>query len=164
MVGPDDKPVAEAWVISSAALGPSAPAWRFWQANYHATARGGRFELRGLARETEIPVFFFDPKAKLGAVAHLSGKMASGGPITIRLQPCGTAIARLVDSEKRPVARFGDEFLITMIITPGPDLPSPSAADAKRSSAKQVPSTRSTRSTTDEIRCPTSTDALCSPH
>ena len=108
VVGPDDKPVAEAWVISSAALGPSAPAWRFWQANYHGTARGGRFELHGLAQETEIPVFFFDPKAKLGAVAHLSGKMASGGPITIRLQPCGTAVARLVDSEQtsgRPLRR-----------------------------------------------------------
>ena len=136
VVGPEDKPVSDAWIMSSAALGPSALAWRIWQANYHATARGGRFELHGLAPDTGIPVFFFDPKAKLGAVAHLSGKMASGGPITIRLEPCGTAIARLVDSEKRPVARFGDEFLILMTITPGPDLPSSNAGVAKKLSGQ----------------------------
>ena len=37
------------------------------------------------------------PKAQLGAALHLSGKVAADALPTVRLEPCGTATARLVD-------------------------------------------------------------------
>ncbi len=104
IIGPDDQPVRDTWIIGRVALSPGPAAWRRWQGDYHGDATDSRFELHGLDPELEVAVYFFEPKRKLGATAHLSGKSAAGGPITIRLEPCGTAVARLVDSRHRPVA------------------------------------------------------------
>ena len=61
----------------------------------------GRFEVHGLDPETEVPVYFLEPKRKLGGVVNLSGKSAAGGPVTVRLEPCGAAKARFVDSRRQ---------------------------------------------------------------
>jgi RNA polymerase sigma factor (sigma-70 family) len=119
IVAPDDQPVADTWIISRIALEPSPMAWSMWRGNYHGNARNGRFELHGLDPNSDVPVHFFEPKRKLGATVHLPGKSAAGGQITVRLQPCGMAKARLVDSNGQPVAGYKAQFFIAMIVTPG---------------------------------------------
>jgi hypothetical protein len=82
--------------------------------------RNGRFALHGLAPNVEVPVFFHEPKRRLGALVNLSGESGAGGPITVRLQSCGTARARLIDSAGKPLAEYRDRYLISMVVTPGP--------------------------------------------
>ena len=72
----------------------------------YGTVRNGRFQVHGLDPDIEVPVYFLEPKHELGATAHLSGKSAAGGPVTIRLEPCGTAKARLVDPVGKPIAGY----------------------------------------------------------
>ena len=136
IVGPDDQPVPDIWIIGRAALGPGSVAWRVWSGYYHGTAPSGRFELHGLDPDTDFPVYFFQPKRKLGAVVQLSGKSAAGGPMTVRLQPCGTAVARLVDAGNKPLAGYRDEFMISMIVMPAQIRHSGDPADANRLSAE----------------------------
>ncbi len=58
-----------------------------------------------------------------------SVKAAKDGPIAVRLQPCGLAMARLVDPKGQPLAGYRDPYLISMIVTPGPDRLSDDDAD-----------------------------------
>ena len=118
VIGPDDRPIASAAMIGRMFLQPVPGAWRFWQAKYLGQVRDGRFEVHGLDPDVEVPVHFFEPKDKLGATVRLSGKSGAGGPVTVRLEPCGTARARLVAPTGKPVA--GTLFRrITMVVTPG---------------------------------------------
>ena len=119
-------------MVSPIFLMPSGVPWRSWQGNYHGNVRNGRFELHGLATDPEIPVFFLEPKRKLGAMVNISGKSGSGGPITVRLASCGTARARLVDSAGKPLAGYRDPYLIGMVVTPGPPWFSRDKADEGR--------------------------------
>ena len=92
--------------------------------------RNGRFAVHGLDPDTEVPVYFLEPKRKLGAGVNLSGKSAAGGPVTVRLEPCGAAKARLVDPDGKPVARaIHATCMITMVVTPGPPLQLPEHKD-----------------------------------
>src|SRR5262249_49618613 len=120
VLGPVNAPVPDTWMISRIILEPTPGIWKTWRADYHGRARDGRFEIHGLDPDTETPVYFFEPNRKLGATAVFSGK-SDGGPIIVRLEPCGTARARLVDPEGKPVAgwRIGPYFT-TMVVTPGP--------------------------------------------
>ena len=118
VIGPDDRPVADAWLISRLTLRPAPRPWRSWLPDEHGTARDGRFELHGLDTDTEVPVYFLDPNRKLGATAHFSGKSTSGGPVTVRLEPCGTARARLVGPDGKPLGNFSQSWLISMVVTP----------------------------------------------
>jgi protocatechuate 3,4-dioxygenase beta subunit len=96
-IGPDEQPIENATMISRIIL-EGGEGGRIWRSIYNGGAvRDGRFELHGLAPDTEVPVFFLEPRRKLGATIHVSGKSAAGGPVTVRLEPCGTAKARLVD-------------------------------------------------------------------
>ena len=95
----------------------------------HATAASSS---TGSTPIRDVPVYFLEPKRKLGATVHLSGKSAAGGQMTVRLQPCGTAQARLVDPNGQPVAGYQDQYLISMIVTPGAFRRSRDPADAKR--------------------------------
>ena len=80
--------------------------------------KSGRFEVHGLDPGVEVPVYFLDPHHKLGATADFSGKSAASGPVTIRLQSCGTAKARLVDSSGKPLAGYRGSRLISMAVIP----------------------------------------------
>ena len=120
VIGPDGQPVLDARMVSRIILMPSGSAWRSWQGSYHGPVRNGRFELHGLAADPEIPVFFFEPKRRLGAVVNLSGNSESGGPVTVRLETCGTARARLVDPAGKPIAGYRDPYLVVMVVAPGP--------------------------------------------
>ena len=120
VVGPDGQPVRDAWIFSRLILDPSRGAWMDWTGSYHGKVRNGRFEIRGLAPDAEVPVYFLEPERKLGAVVNLSAKSAAGGPVTVRLEPCGSARAWLVDPDGKPVAKPVRELSITMVVTPGP--------------------------------------------
>ena len=120
VVGPDRQPVRDCWMISQIIMQPTPGAWKSWRGDYHASARDGRFEVHGLAPDGEVPVHFLDPKRKLGATAIFSGKSAASGPVIIRLEPCGSAKARLVNPEGKPFAGRLPRRFITMVVTPGP--------------------------------------------
>jgi RNA polymerase sigma factor (sigma-70 family) len=132
VIGPDDQPVHDTWIIGRAALAPSSGVYRIWQGNHHGNALNGRFELHGLDPDTDVPVYFFQPTRKLGATVQLSGKSAAGGAVTVRLQPCGTAFARLVDASAQPLARYRDERMVSLTITRGRARSSRDPADANR--------------------------------
>jgi RNA polymerase sigma factor (sigma-70 family) len=146
VIGPDGQPVQDAWILSRLLVKPQPWPARRWWGEFHGSVHDGRFELHGLDPDAEVPVFFLDPKHKLGATVNLSGKSIalmtiaarSGrvevgatarvsreskarGPITVRLQPCGAATARLVDPTGKPLANYRDPYLISMVVTPGPD-------------------------------------------
>ena len=118
----DGQPVTDIWLISRILSGLEPSVRWPWRRDDHIVARDGRFEIHGLESGAEVPVFFLDPKRKLGATASFSGKMASGGPVTVRLQPCGAAQARLVDSNGKPRDGISAPWLISMIVTPGPSV------------------------------------------
>ncbi len=121
VLDPDGQPVREARVLSPVLLQPQPWPWRQYRGSFHGDVHDGRFELHGLAPDAEIPAFFFDPKHQLGATAQFSVKAAADGPITVRLKPCGQAMARLVDPKGKPLAGYRDPYLISMIVTPGRD-------------------------------------------
>jgi len=121
VTGPDGDPVRQAKVLSRLLLLPQPVPWRHFWGEYQGDVRDGRCELHGLAPDVEIPVFFFEPKSKLGATARFSVKAAAGSPIAVRLEPCGKAMARLVDPTGKPLVGYRDPYLISMVVTPGPD-------------------------------------------
>ena len=120
VVGPDGQPVRNAWIFSRLILDPSREAARFWTGSYHGTLSNGRFQIHGLAADAEVLVYFLEPERKLGAVVNLSVKSAADGPVTVRLEPCGSARAWLVDLDGKPVAKPVRDLSITMVVTPGP--------------------------------------------
>ena len=120
VVGPDGQPVRNAWIFSRLILDPSREAARYWTGSYHGKLSNGRFQIHGLAADAEVPVYFLEPERKLGAVVNLSVKSAADGPVTVRLEPCGSARAWLVDLDGNPVAKPVRDLSITMVVTPGP--------------------------------------------
>jgi protocatechuate 3,4-dioxygenase beta subunit len=120
VVGPDGQPGQDAWLFSRIHLGPGLRLWQFWNGGRHGTARGGRFVLRGLDPNAETLIHVLEPKSKLGATVRVSGKSPNSEPVTVRLQPCGTATARVVDPDGKPIGGFRLPRLISMVITPGP--------------------------------------------
>ncbi len=120
VVGPDGRPVEDASIFSRI-IPERSPSggWSIWNARGHGRVRDGRFELHGLDPDTEVPVYFLDAKHELGTTATFSGKSMAGGAATVRLEPCGTARARLVDPDGNPVRKSG-RVSIAMIVTPGP--------------------------------------------
>jgi hypothetical protein len=121
LIGPDGEPARDVRVYSRAVLGRSATsAARTFPGALSEVARRGHFEVHGLDRDTEVTVNFLEPNRKLGATARLSGKMATQGPVTVRLEPCGLAMARLVGPNGKPVTGQPRGVNVTMVVTPGP--------------------------------------------
>jgi hypothetical protein len=121
LIGPDDRPIPDVWVYSRAVLGPTAiSSGRAWPPPWNEVALRGHFEIHGLDRDTEVPVHFLQPESKLGATVRVSGKMAGQGPVTVRLEPCGQAMARLVGPDGRPVTGQTLGAIVMMVVTPGP--------------------------------------------
>jgi RNA polymerase sigma factor (sigma-70 family) len=118
---PVGQPVANAWMFSRLLLQPAPWVTRQYWGEFHGDVRNGHCELHGLPPDAEIPVYFLDSKNQLGATAQFSVKAAAGGPISVRLEPCGLAVARLVDPNGKPLAGYRDPYLISMIVTPGQD-------------------------------------------
>jgi len=120
VVGPDHRPVQDATVFSPVIMmRPPLGGWRTFGFRIRGRVRDGRFELHGLDPNTEVPVYFLDSRNELGATAHLTGKSAPDGPVTVRLERCGTVMSRLVDSGGKPVQGYRLPST-AMIVTPGP--------------------------------------------
>ena len=119
VVGPDGQTIREVWLFTRGLLAPGGEVIRRWDGQVHGTTRNGRFELSGLDPDTEVRVYFLDPKRKLGIAVKLSGKSAAAGPMTIRLEPCGAATARTVDTRGKAVAGPLVNRAIVMVMTPG---------------------------------------------
>ncbi len=122
VVGPNGRPVPSAVMIGRLFVSPTSGSWRSWGPNDNGRVRDGHFEVHGLDPETEVPISFFEPTAKLGATLKLSGKSGCGradhgAARAVRHRP-----ARLVDRDKKPVAKFPGRRLISMVITPGASL------------------------------------------
>jgi protocatechuate 3,4-dioxygenase beta subunit len=130
VVGPDGQPVRNAWVFSRLNLDPTRGAARRWIGSYHGKLREGRFEIRGLASDADIPVFFLEPERKLGAVVNFSARSASDRSATVRLEPCGSAWARLVDPDGKPVTKSVRDLAVKLVVTSGPAMnPFPNPSD-----------------------------------
>jgi protocatechuate 3,4-dioxygenase beta subunit len=114
IIGPDDKPVAQAMMLTRLSISPLSTSWR----GFPAPARDGRFELHGLDPGKCYPVYFLDAKNKLGVTVELSGKQA-GQEVTARLLPCGAAAARFLDAQGKPIAKQ-DLLVLEVVVTTGP--------------------------------------------
>jgi beta-lactamase regulating signal transducer with metallopeptidase domain len=83
----------------------------------------GKFTLSGLDPEKTVSTFVFDAKSQLGALLELSVPK-DGQPVTVRLQPCGSARARFVDRAGKPLANVmllsDPMFGLEMAIGPSP--------------------------------------------
>jgi beta-lactamase regulating signal transducer with metallopeptidase domain/protocatechuate 3,4-dioxygenase beta subunit len=124
VVGPDGRPVPDALVFSRIILQtPPRGGWKeFWVAptgGGRGRVYDGRFTLHGLDADVEVPVFFLEPERKLGTTVRFSGRSGSAGPVTVRLEPCGTARVRLVDPDGKTVDRYPATGLMSMIVAPG---------------------------------------------
>jgi beta-lactamase regulating signal transducer with metallopeptidase domain len=121
LIGPDDRPVKEASMLSRGIM-RSTPAggWKIPGFNAGARVLGGSFQIHGLGPQAKTPVYFLDSEHELGATIQLSGEAAGNEPLTVRLERCGTAKARLVDSSAKPVK--GQSVPISLIVTPGINL------------------------------------------
>jgi RNA polymerase sigma factor (sigma-70 family) len=108
VVGPDGKPVAEGVLCCWNQMRADVAMW-FGAA---AAVHDGQFELRGCDPEATYPVHFLDPRNKLGATARLSAKEAGDKEVTVRLEPCGSAVARFVDKEGNVLTKFRPIFYI----------------------------------------------------
>jgi hypothetical protein len=115
LVGPDDRPVEHALMVCRSYI-PSP--YYNWNPTHAKEARGGRFELPGCDPEGMSEIFFLDGKNLLGGVAKLSGKQA-GQTVTVRLERCGSARARFLDEQGRPLAKM--RVSPHILITPGVD-------------------------------------------
>ncbi len=133
VVGPDDRPVQDAKVVSRMILGtPAAGGWKIRDRRHLGRVRDGQFELHGLDPETEVPVYFFDSRHELGATVQLSGQSAARGPGTVRLERCGATKARIVGPDGKSVEKYRG-LTLEMIVAPD------SRFDSKRENAERLP-------------------------
>ena len=119
VVGPDHQPIRDAVMISHLFLQPLPKAALMWSAHNHGSVKNGGFDLRGLDPDAETAVYFFDPVHELGATVNFPGKSPAEGAVVVELQHCGSARARLVNREGKPVADYRGSSLLAMVVTPG---------------------------------------------
>ncbi len=119
VIGPDGASVPDAWMFSRVYTSPRSPLFQRWLPDYHGTARSGQFQIHGLDPASEVAVSFLEPKRKLGATVRVAGKWAGGEPVIVKLEPCGTATARLVGPDTKPLRGFTARAPISMVVTPG---------------------------------------------
>jgi RNA polymerase sigma factor (sigma-70 family) len=100
LIGPNGEPVDKVRAVSGL---PTYPRYRLPGI---ADIYDGRFRLQGCDPAGRYTVFFLDTEHAWAAKGTISGAQANDGPITIRLLPCGSAKARLVDTRGEPVKNF----------------------------------------------------------
>ncbi len=126
VIGPDGKPVAEAFAFgrSYTPYREYSPLVAFNGDPPMIAVKDGRFEIPGCDPDRPDTFYFLDPKARLGATVELSGRSAAAGPVTVRLRPTATAHILLKDADGKPLANHEvDDWSIDLrlVITPGPD-------------------------------------------
>jgi len=104
--GPDDKPAESCVLFSNSyrvnGYGAYCPIDLLQCAD-------GRFELPGCDPDRTHTAHLLDLGRRLGATVELTKKNATE-PATVRLLPCGSARAQLVDTDGKPLAKYRPEF------------------------------------------------------
>ncbi len=134
LVGPDGKPVAKAKMLVRHTEPVGASARAYWTADPNRVyvvgtearvvdarealwietaavyppeeVRHGRFELAVHDLEASYQLYFLAPANALGGIAELTGKQADGESVTVVLKRCGSAKARFVDPQGKPLAHY----------------------------------------------------------
>jgi RNA polymerase sigma factor (sigma-70 family) len=148
VVGPDDKPVARGFFVCRSYIPKGYDLNRVDSREM----KDGRFELPGCDPGKTAEVFFLDAKNRCGAVVQLSGKQA-GETVTVRLQPCGSATARLLDEDGKPLVNL--RTWLEILVTPGLHV----ADEFRMEESKEFTSEYAYQSTFDPGRKETYTDA-----
>jgi hypothetical protein len=112
---PGGKP-AEKFIALSRSYIPTG--YLLWQwgpgsLNY-LECRDGELLLPGRDPEKGGTVWLFDADHALGATLSFTGAEASGPPLTVALQPCGSASVRALDAQGRRISP-----ILSIVITPG---------------------------------------------
>jgi hypothetical protein len=100
LTGPNGEPVDKVRIVSG------LPAYPRNRPPGIADIYGGRFTLQGCDPAGSYTVFFLDSEHEWAAKAIISGAQAGDAPVIVRLVPCGSAKARLVDTRGKPVNNF----------------------------------------------------------
>lgn len=100
VVGPDGGPVHS---VSAFGLDPR-------NVFRETTLENGSFVVHALNPRRTRSLMFYHKEKNVGAALNVGG--GQDGPLTVRLEPCGSAIGRLVDSQGRAI---GDA---TIVVTP----------------------------------------------
>jgi beta-lactamase regulating signal transducer with metallopeptidase domain/protocatechuate 3,4-dioxygenase beta subunit len=83
------------------------------------TLPDNKFEIRGVPRDGEFPVYLLDPVAKQGKLLMARGSDA-GRSLQVKLEPCGSLTMRFVDVDGKPVRGHVPSLMI--VFTPGANL------------------------------------------
>jgi hypothetical protein len=79
--------------------------------------RDGTFSIPVLDPKARYPLYFLDAKRKQGAFVELQGKQGGKEAVTVRLAPCGSARARLVDAKGKGQANYRPR--VELLLRPG---------------------------------------------
>jgi hypothetical protein len=112
LLDPEGKPVTRAEMICGL-LRTAVPS------SSNVEVGDGLFALHGCDPDKEYPVWFLEPGKGWAAGVTLSGKQA-GDPVTVRLAPCGCAVARFVGAEGNPLKGqvIWKSTMLRMVVTP----------------------------------------------
>jgi protocatechuate 3,4-dioxygenase beta subunit len=116
VVGPDGKPVRP-YVMMITRLNTSAAHHVHQMTPPDWPVEPPGFTLKSCDPDNPYPVIFFDEKNRCGAVVTISGKQ-KGKPLTVKLARCGTAVARFVGADGKPLADYFP--WIYLLVSPGP--------------------------------------------
>jgi RNA polymerase sigma factor (sigma-70 family) len=120
VVGPDGKSPTDTWIVSGLHFEDVRfPFSQHWNPFYHYVTHNGQFELHGFNSDSEVSVSFLEPKLKLGATIRVLEKPGLGEPIVVKLAPCGTASARLIGPDAKPLHDFTPRAPIMMVVMRG---------------------------------------------
>jgi beta-lactamase regulating signal transducer with metallopeptidase domain len=110
--GPDGKPLVEARMFSHRV---GAPSYNVHLLKSVESIQGGRFEVRESDPGSTYRLFFLDPRKQVGAFVEVTGKERTSG-LTVKLLPCGSAMAQVVDHGGKPLA--GLHLTLSLVVTP----------------------------------------------
>jgi hypothetical protein len=96
IVDADGLPVDNVTLLHQLNISPTSPHWR----GHTQPTLGGQFEIGGLAASKEYLVHLLDAQRKLGATVTI--RADEPNPRVV-LQPCGSAVMRIVDDQGEPL-------------------------------------------------------------
>lgn len=100
--GPNGEPVHRGFVVTS------TPMQTHSQQTYNGEQWGrlikdGRFSVDGCDPSNETVLYFLDSEHQWGTTITYNPKTHAGKPLQVKLEACGSARARCIDAEKRPL-------------------------------------------------------------